>query len=598
MAKDISKRRQVSHFQTIREDPGHEISKKPNKNEDSHYAAASQKEAYVTVSGGSGPARAPVHAEAKYGAHRSVVVKKCQTAKVEASPPAKTCGAPAQVHPGLRHVAVHSKNVNPTRAPTKTRSGVKDGAKLDVHALKKTDPAKQVILTREDHVTDAAHVNPAFEDDDGFQGMSLGREDFTHKSSLTWGEHSVRDTVPQGQMISALQTPRDVKVKNSPEHAHQKYKDPAAELSEIVRYKDINYGACYTVQHIQPSSEFGMVDVRVQNADTDPSLGQLPGLQQHILKDSSNNKLRKLHNGERLELEIRDNFNPDQATFEAKPREHDTASTRTPRHIQFLEENRFTQPVKLRQLPTVRSKGGSEEDRPSRPHSRSLSLTPYFDPEGEFRKALQASSQSVGRSQSMRVSSTSELNKDKPKKLLRELSFSDADATAGRNYGALRGRHAIPRRQCRKDSSSEDDVIKEETDQSNDATADLKVHLLKLMQELLVRGKVQQVAILEQDSGKVLVSLPPWTLSDQDSVGLVKAVSHSQEIMLKLTIGREVFTCFKHGRNKMVGRHGDKVLVAQETNTCVVVGLADDDTPGSCLYEVTELSHALMDKDW
>lgn len=594
----MSKKRQVKHFQTIREDPGHDVSQKPTS-DGSHHTAGSKKEAYVTVSGGPNAARSPTQIEPKSGALRSGVTRKGQGVKFEASPPVKTHGSSAQVHPDLRHVAIHSKSMNPARASTKTMPGLKEGAKQDVHATKKTDPARQVILTREARVTDASHANPAFEDDEGLQVVGLGREDFGHSSNLTWGEHTAREISPQGQITTAGQKPRDGKVRNSPEHSYQKVKDPVAELSEIVRYKDINYGACYTVQHIQPSTELGALDARIHNSDVDPATGQLSGLQNQILKDSTNSKLRKLHDSERVEYEPRDNIGgTDQITFAPEGCERDAASSKTPRHIQFLEENRLTQPAKLRQLPTARNKGGSEDGRPTRPHSRSLSLTPYFDPEGEFRKALQASSQSVGRSQSMRVSSTSDLNKDKPKRLLRELSFSDADTTAGRNYGALRGRHAIPRRRCRKDSSSDDDVIKEEPDQSHDATADLKVHLLKLMQELLVRGKVQQVAVLEQDSGKSLVSLPPWTLSDQDSIGLVKAVSHSQEIMLKLTIGREVFTCFKHGRNKMVGRNGDKVLVAQETNTCVVVGMADDDTPGSCLYEVSELSHALMDKDW
>lgn len=59
-----------------------------------------------------------------------------------------------------------------------------------------------------------------------------------------------------------------------------------------------------------------------------------------------------------------------------------------------------------------------------------------------------------------------------------------------------------------------------------------------------------------------------------------------------------MYTCFTHGSNKLVGRNGEKVLVTQKTNTCVVVGVAVDDTPGSCMYEVSELSRALIDKEW
>jgi hypothetical protein len=60
----------------------------------------------------------------------------------------------------------------------------------------------------------------------------------------------------------------------------------------------------------------------------------------------------------------------------------------------------------------------------------------------------------------------------------------------------------------------------------------------------------------------------------------------------------QTYTLFKHGPDKVMGRSGDRVLVAQKTKACVVVGVAADNTPGSCLYEVSELVNRLVDKGW
>uniref|UniRef100_A0A2C9M1E3 Profilin n=1 Tax=Biomphalaria glabrata TaxID=6526 RepID=A0A2C9M1E3_BIOGL len=225
---------------------------------------------------------------------------------------------------------------------------------------------------------------------------------------------------------------------------------------------------------------------------------------------------------------------------------------------------------------------------------RSNSLVPYLDPNSDLRLALQ-SSRPVGRSQSMRLPSTSK--SEKPKKLLRELTFSDDDTTSLRNYGTLRGKNSLPKRQSSALMKRVSTIQEEDSDRPK-ISPEVKAQLLNLMQELLVRGKITQIGIIDQDTASLILSLPAWNLSTADIIGLIKAAGNTQEIMLKLNIGREMYTCFKHGANKMVGRVGEKILVAQKTHTCVIVGIADHDTPGSCMYEVSELANALMEKDW
>ncbi|CAG5127647.1 unnamed protein product, partial [Candidula unifasciata] len=128
--------------------------------------------------------------------------------------------------------------------------------------------------------------------------------------------------------------------------------------------------------------------------------------------------------------------------------------------------------------------------------------------------------------------------------------------------------------------------------------SELAASLLDLMQQLLARGKVRQVAVLEQANCCMLTSLPTWHLAHRDQIGLVKAATSSLETMFKISVEKEFYTCFKHGTDKIVCHSGDSVLVAQTTHSCVVVGVASDHIPGSCLYEVSELARALLDKGW
>ncbi|XP_012943185.1 uncharacterized protein LOC101862831 [Aplysia californica] len=236
-----------------------------------------------------------------------------------------------------------------------------------------------------------------------------------------------------------------------------------------------------------------------------------------------------------------------------------------------------------------------------RPAIRSLSRMPPSLEEDSYLKL--PSVVSVSRSQSLRSPTDRDPRKAKPRKLLRDLSFSDADAKTVRNYGELSGASALPRRKPIRRSA----VKEEEEPEGEEATAagyqakisaDVRSHLVTLMQELIDRGKVKQVAVIERDCEAMLASVPTWPLATSDVSGLVKAVTSTHQMMLKLFIDREMYTCFKHGKNKMVARAGDNVLVAQTTETCVVVARSLDDTPGSCLYEVAEFTDALADRGW
>ncbi|BFZ00114.1 hypothetical protein BsWGS_03153 [Bradybaena similaris] len=201
----------------------------------------------------------------------------------------------------------------------------------------------------------------------------------------------------------------------------------------------------------------------------------------------------------------------------------------------------------------------------------------------------------VQRSQSMRLPPGSDSEKPRAKKpLLRDLSFSDCDSRKFQNYGSLRTSLGLPKRR----QVSHGDAGGDQTHIPKFLKEELASHLLPLMQQLLGRGKVQQVAVLEQRNGCMVTSLPTWHLTHRDQIGLVKAASVTLETMLKISVDNEHYTCFKHGADKIVCHSGDSVLVAQTTISCVVVGRASDNTPGSCLYEVSELVRALLEKGW
>uniref|UniRef100_A0A0B7ASL2 Profilin n=1 Tax=Arion vulgaris TaxID=1028688 RepID=A0A0B7ASL2_9EUPU len=232
----------------------------------------------------------------------------------------------------------------------------------------------------------------------------------------------------------------------------------------------------------------------------------------------------------------------------------------------------------------------------SRSHSRSVSSADSTDDLG---LEPQTNLTSVQRSYSMRLPSTNKPVKPKSRSLLRDLSFSDSDAKSVRNYGMLRGGQYMPRRKPTRHAGRHGDCVEDtDTGVPVQMLPEFETHLMHLMQELLARGKVRQVAVLEQENGAMLVSLPPWILLHKDAIGLIKSVSSTIETIVKLSIGREMYTFFKHGRDKVMGRSGDSILVAQRTDACLVVGVADDNTPGSCLYEVSELARALKSKGW
>ena len=111
------------------------------------------------------------------------------------------------------------------------------------------------------------------------------------------------------------------------------------------------------------------------------------------------------------------------------------------------------------------------------------------------------------------------------------------------------------------------------------------------------RGKVDTVGIidLKEPNLRTLICTTNWEAKTAEILGLVGVISSPYSAMTKLKFCNTIYTCFRPDNDveTIVGRADGKILVAVKCEHCLVVGLKDLDAPGSCLYEVTELSKHL-----
>lgn len=180
-----------------------------------------------------------------------------------------------------------------------------------------------------------------------------------------------------------------------------------------------------------------------------------------------------------------------------------------------------------------------------------------------------------------------------PRRLLTQLSFSDSDATSIHDYGDLEGGEAIPIK-----------PVKPVGDSEQNEEVKLPPSAIKcfagLMEQLLKRGKISEVALLNQSGGPPVTLRPmSWTIPALVATGLARAIKETTQPLVRLMVNEKVYVCLNHGSNRLVGHSNDNdVLVAQKTNQYIVLGLSDEETPGSCLQEVLELAEILSDKGW
>ncbi|GFS00869.1 hypothetical protein ElyMa_006409400 [Elysia marginata] len=184
-----------------------------------------------------------------------------------------------------------------------------------------------------------------------------------------------------------------------------------------------------------------------------------------------------------------------------------------------------------------------------------------------------------------------------PRKLLAQLSFSDSDATSIFDYGALEGGDSIPKKPLKNITEETDPFGKKEEPKLPPAAIK---GFVGLMEQLLNRGKIREVALLNTTGGPPVATRPvSWNLPSIVATGLARAVKETTQPLVRLMIHGDVYVCLKHGPDRMVGHSDDNdVLVAQKTNHYIVLGFSEEDTPGSCLQEVLELVEILTEKGW
>ncbi|KAK6188064.1 hypothetical protein SNE40_004328 [Patella caerulea] len=109
-----------------------------------------------------------------------------------------------------------------------------------------------------------------------------------------------------------------------------------------------------------------------------------------------------------------------------------------------------------------------------------------------------------------------------------------------------------------------------------------------LLSRLTNRGKVETAAITNLE-GEVLASTADWHISTTETVGVLKAVCSNYGSLIKMKISDDLYTCFRHDNcDTIVGKAEDKVLVAHKCQQCMIIGFADVESPGSCIYDITE----------
>ncbi|KAK3607665.1 hypothetical protein CHS0354_010652 [Potamilus streckersoni] len=108
------------------------------------------------------------------------------------------------------------------------------------------------------------------------------------------------------------------------------------------------------------------------------------------------------------------------------------------------------------------------------------------------------------------------------------------------------------------------------------------------LDELKKTGKIERAALIDHE-GSVLTVTPGLKLTVDEVKGILTTLAHKYTRLIKLNIGQEVFTCFQnvHNNDILIGRAEKQMLTIQKCKEFVVVGLADFDSPGSCIYEVT-----------
>ncbi|PVD23092.1 hypothetical protein C0Q70_16354 [Pomacea canaliculata] len=115
------------------------------------------------------------------------------------------------------------------------------------------------------------------------------------------------------------------------------------------------------------------------------------------------------------------------------------------------------------------------------------------------------------------------------------------------------------------------------------------LHWEDVLKKLLRRGKVYAAAVLDHD-GRPLLTMPELVIKPEEGEGLVRAVTCNYRFAFKLLFNGTLFTCFHKDKNIIVGLADETVLVGKEVNGAFIVGLALSDSPGSCIFEVTEVA--------
>ncbi|XP_076457529.1 uncharacterized protein LOC143291519 isoform X2 [Babylonia areolata] len=113
-----------------------------------------------------------------------------------------------------------------------------------------------------------------------------------------------------------------------------------------------------------------------------------------------------------------------------------------------------------------------------------------------------------------------------------------------------------------------------------------------LLHTLTRRLKVQQAAILDLE-GHVLHVTPDFAVSPDEGESLKRLLDTAPApaaSMWRFRLFGEDFRCFHCDRGfTVLGHSGSTVLTAHVTRKHIVVGLAPELVPGSCLHEMMQL---------
>lgn len=125
------------------------------------------------------------------------------------------------------------------------------------------------------------------------------------------------------------------------------------------------------------------------------------------------------------------------------------------------------------------------------------------------------------------------------------------------------------------------------------SSSGLKMLWKDIIYQIIMRGVVEHAAIISP-KGEILACSPDMSVSKRDIKHVLHGLNDGCNTLMKLELWETYYTCFRENSDTFVGMAENSLLVAHRSKDCLIIGLSDPKSPGSCLYEVTKFGKHIM----